>query len=254
VSEAVLRIFGDGKGLHLTGLDWMDEGQSMLVSYSQLGSKMLCTNHNSGLSELDTEAARMVRRLVDIHTHLRLVKRRKPLAEVTLDGTLIERWMLKCMCGLIASRQVQSPAAEAKGWRPPPAWLATIYDGVPMTAPCGVYMPNLVLPEGQIIPRFSVTPYGNTGGSTFGLEATWMDKRFILTTVDPDPGPGSLLDGAAYRPVALWDLNGINSAVTNLSWDPEWVGPTVRIKHQNPRSHDRRIASDGPAPPAEATQ
>lgn len=180
VSESVLRIFGDQTGVDIQGFSWMTEGKAEFLRYSRLGSKVLCSTHNAGLSELDEAAARFIRRIVEVNQHLATHKRRRPIPPASFDGHLIERWMTKVLCGLVASGQAPSPAMEPRDWRPPPWWLEVIYNGAPMPDACGLYFPVRPPVLSSPRPSWTVGPFGQRDGSTYGLRATFMDKVLFL--------------------------------------------------------------------------
>ena len=245
ISETVLRVFGNDDGIEIGGFNWSRGGHEF-IGYASLGSNVLCTEHNSALSPLDDTGGALVRRIVDVHTILRLQKRRRPIPDISISGPEWERWMIKCLIGLIVSGQSASPAGEGRDWRPPAAWLDTLFDGAPLPERCGLYMPVTDYGPDAVVPRFSAAPIGRAGGSTYGLRVNWIDKVFVLALDDPGPAahPGSMLDGAAYRPVRWRDSNSINAARTDLTWGPGWLGPTVNVGHLNPRKFDRRLPED----------
>ena len=92
ISKALLLRFGDG--FWVDGLSWMS-GPKQLTE-KVLVSKMLCKKHNNALDELDTMIGNFYDVLVRAHED-RLV------GWHSFEGSLLERWAIKVMCGLIAS-------------------------------------------------------------------------------------------------------------------------------------------------------
>jgi hypothetical protein len=67
-----------------------------------LTANVLCTTHNHALSELDSEAGRLSDALRD---HFQSLVPREAHAKV--DGWKVERWLLKCLHGHLASKWVK---------------------------------------------------------------------------------------------------------------------------------------------------
>jgi hypothetical protein len=72
------------------------------ISVRALNANVLCTTHNPKLSELDSESGRLSDALRD-HS-LSLVPKE---AHVKVDGWKVERWLLKCLHGHLASKWVK---------------------------------------------------------------------------------------------------------------------------------------------------
>ena len=101
--------------------------ESRVVSKASLTARMLCREHNSRLSPLDAEAARLSDAIKDARaggipaTHL-------------VNGALLERWILKTLVNLLASRWAE------KGQLPPgPDIVAKVFGLSPVLAPSGLY-------------------------------------------------------------------------------------------------------------------
>jgi hypothetical protein len=98
VSRSVLKLMSPNhKSVKVSGLPWQT-AEDQTVGIGALQSKMLCSSHNSLLSRLDAEAAHLFYILDSIDKDPTLVA---PTENV--DGVLIERWLLKVLCGLIIS-------------------------------------------------------------------------------------------------------------------------------------------------------
>jgi hypothetical protein len=73
------------------------------ASPGSLAYAILCKRHNGFLSAFDTEAAKLF-------AHLRLIDSKQTpeelssVASVTIDGVLFEKWLLKALCGAMATR------------------------------------------------------------------------------------------------------------------------------------------------------
>lgn len=93
VSESVLKLL-PLKDMTLTGAPFL-QGGSMRASPAAMSSKVLCERHNNALSSLDSRARQFF--------GVALAGSEQEFGVIC--GTDLERWMLKFMCGLIASGQ-----------------------------------------------------------------------------------------------------------------------------------------------------
>jgi hypothetical protein len=110
VSRAVLRAIG-GATVQVAGLPWQPRAALQSIGIDSLASKVLCANHNSGLSQLDSDAGSLFRVLNAAD------KRPSDLRAATVfDGNRIERWFLKIICGLAAGLGVNQGMVPAQ-WK-----------------------------------------------------------------------------------------------------------------------------------------
>lgn len=88
------------------GFPWLKPGETGPASPGSLASAILCKRHNSFLSAFDSEAAKLF-------AHLRLIDSKRTPEELssvpslTIDGVLFEKWLLKALCGAMASGNIQ---------------------------------------------------------------------------------------------------------------------------------------------------
>lgn len=240
ISANVLHVFGDDGLIDLGGLTFLADDQRRNLPIASLGSNILCDRHNSGLSHLDAVGGDVVRRIVDVHTTLRTIKRRRPIPEADFDGVEFERWLLKCLCGLVVSGLAESKADTDRVWRPPEQWLRILFGEEPFPDRWGLYMLGKVGERLDIVPRLQFALVGNPQTGPTALRAGWIDKVFALVMIDPPDRPDSIVAGAPYRPWTFLDSNDLNDAVTTFHWPGE-PGATVTVAHENPRKVDRRL-------------
>ncbi len=106
VSNNILELFEENNTVKITGLPWIENKTFSLVPRNCLISNILCTHHNSMLSHFDAEAGKLFR---CINEYDKDFSRNIPKNEHRkFNGHYIEKWMLKIVCGLIASKQVSS--------------------------------------------------------------------------------------------------------------------------------------------------
>jgi hypothetical protein len=77
---------------------------------SSLTAKILCTKHNTQLSDLDSAAAYAFRKMREFQTDMDASAVRPQSESATLDGSALERWILKLTLGLLAAQQLRNSA------------------------------------------------------------------------------------------------------------------------------------------------
>ena len=132
ISKNLLEALGEGKSISIGGLPWIPQGTLKSIGISSLVSNVLCEKHNSDLSYLDQEAGNFFRALDAADKNITL------LPHVTkISGVLIERWLLKVLCGLVAPAKINhgiipetwKSILNGKSW--PPHW--GVYVPIPST-------------------------------------------------------------------------------------------------------------------------
>lgn len=90
-------------------------------------AKVLCGHHNSLLSVLDSEVARITDPLLDFYQD-----RRDRL--LTVSGFLFERWLYKVAINFMTARYGEI------GWQPDEALVRLVFEGTRMIRPMGMHM------------------------------------------------------------------------------------------------------------------
>lgn len=93
---------------------------------SSLTAKILCTKHNSQLSPLDTEAAKLYE-AIDAFETSAASQSAPTAAEVTLDGALLERWFLKVAFGVCKGGVATGQGSKITALRNEDALLRVLY-------------------------------------------------------------------------------------------------------------------------------
>src|SRR5262249_16794838 len=99
-----------GREVAVRGFRWCPS-EFKTIGIGSAGAKILCTTHNTALSELDQAAGRakrvlgeMARAREDRVVTLRVLgPRRFRVRRYAIDGHLIERWAIKCLAGLFSA-------------------------------------------------------------------------------------------------------------------------------------------------------
>ncbi len=104
ISDNVLELFELNKTVKIAGLPWMEQQTFNLLSRKSLVANILCKNHNEALSAYDAEAGQLIRYIKMFDSDYNC---NHPTNEhIKLNGYHIEKWMLKIVCGMIASKQI----------------------------------------------------------------------------------------------------------------------------------------------------
>jgi hypothetical protein len=104
ISDNILELFEHEKKVKIAGLPWNEHQKFNLLSRKALVANILCTDHNNALSPYDTEAGKLFRCIKEFDSDFNNIM---PKSEyLKLNGHYIEKWMLKIVCGLIASKQI----------------------------------------------------------------------------------------------------------------------------------------------------
>ena len=106
ISDNILKLFEYNKTVKLTGLPWIEHKEFNLLSRNSLVANILCTDHNEALSPYDTEAGKLFRCIKEYDNDFN--KSDSKNEHLKFNGHHIEKWMLKIVCGLIASKQIAS--------------------------------------------------------------------------------------------------------------------------------------------------
>ena len=128
ISKAVLEALGNDGCVEIGGLPWLPRQTMKKIGIGRLVSNMLCEEHNSGLSCLDSEAGKLFRALDAADKQPAILP---PVTDVT--GKLIERWFIKVLCGLVV-------AAGFNNGTIPAEWKRLLVGGS-WPAKWGLYIP-----------------------------------------------------------------------------------------------------------------
>ena len=185
------------------GFPFGNDSGDTRVSVRSMTTKTLCATHNSQLSEVDTEGSRFFTDFFKMHNGLlggNLLGDRR----WEYDGLLVERWMLKCLCGIVASGQGGIDEKRVGKANPPGRLLNVVFGDESLLWPLGLYVNS---PVGETyIPgkELRLTPYfheEDAGYPAYGLQVEYYRFMFTLCLADPSGAHADVLpQGALYRP------------------------------------------------------
>lgn len=136
ISRSILEIIGP---FTIQGFPWLRPGEIGNASARSLTASVLCEHHNSSLSTIDSEAAKLF-------THLKLLdskstpERLECVAPVlSIDGVKLEKWLLKTLCGTMASGNFRIDG-KTFGKTPPSEYLVNLlFSNEPWKDGVGLY-------------------------------------------------------------------------------------------------------------------
>ena len=177
ISEALLEAVGPD--LMLAGLPWLKNRDGQRMNPGSVVAKILCDYHNRCLSPLDAAATRLFKAAKE---HQAFVEN-KPMTSKTIlvAGEDIEKWLLKVICGMVASRNV------SHGGQPDPLlsvsadWVDILFDNKPWPEGWGLYFYGAVGSSVAHDGHFRFRPYTSTDIKTMlGAEFDFSGFRFLL--------------------------------------------------------------------------
>jgi len=146
VSHGILRAIGASGPVLTKGLRWQPASKEQFIPTNGLASNILCENHNSQLSDLDNEAIRLFTFLQNFQKGDKATLPKE--AEIEIDGSLIERWLLKTTCGFLASNNSPTYQPEIHSrWKPEHWWIDILFGRTPMPEPFGLHFFGGVPPQ-----------------------------------------------------------------------------------------------------------
>jgi hypothetical protein len=226
VTHSILRVLMAGPGPRISGAKGKEPGETVSAASVSFARKMLCSRHNSGLSELDDAGKRLFDTLTRVNEAF---GDDGPLSDETFEhsGIDIERWMLKILCGFLYSGAATGPAGSFEGWVPPPAWLRILYERASYPDGWGLYLLSRpVAYAGER--RIGLAPVSSQG-DPYGLMVDINGFPFHLSMAGPPKERiGTFLEGAIYRPRQLRIGDGRIEKVIDLGWD---TGAVVTMRY-----------------------
>jgi hypothetical protein len=111
------------KEFNMGGFPWQKPGEFSSLTSDALTAKVLCRKHNEALSPLDAVAGSFFR---TVYASTRGgIQDLIPLDELCFefDGRVIERWLLKVLCGVLASGNHSGSNRSV-----PRAWIEVLYE------------------------------------------------------------------------------------------------------------------------------
>ena len=234
ISEALLhKIERHNSTIDVCGLSWLPKERLKSIGKSSLTARMLCTGHNSALSGLDSEIAKLVDAIFSVDEDFR--SNAPKSHSYKIDGSHVERWILKMLVGLVESGQIKQKSGVpfqykqkclklicAASARWPSGW--------------GLYAAR---PNGQIYHSSSLEllpKHSPATGELLAVAVTLNGFEMNFRMERPDYSK----DFGAHRPQSmLFKKGGITSSI-QFEWPGHKAGTSITYTHSGVYS--------GPAP------
>jgi hypothetical protein len=192
-THAIMRLLKADGDFSISGVPWLAEGQTKILPTKRLTANCLCQKHNSALSPLDRAA------LYFFTAVKSCLDREARSARYLISGHDIERWLLKTVKALAASKNLARGRERLSGaFASNVQVLNMLDDHTCWPAGTGLYC---VMNTGDVTEnhnRFRLQPYTNQNDEISGLSVDIMGLVFVLMVEPPDPAAAS--QGAKYRP------------------------------------------------------
>lgn len=214
------------------GLPWC-VGEFKEIGLASLVKNVLCTNHNSRLSDADAGAVQLRKALCDVADLSELRKRMPPqdwpVKKFSVNGFALERWCLKTLITIAFDRKLPIGDGDSPPGEPPCALVETAF-GLKQFLPLrtGLYWmgqggDEVRVLEGVEVTAFSYPAYRLAGARFWfwGLELLLMvgdgpPGQFIFTSAD---GKQTIQPKTWYRPGAInFDVKGRRSHSLEFIW------------------------------------
>jgi hypothetical protein len=215
ISHAALRVLAEEK-IDVSGFPWMKEGESRIMTFGSLTTNRLCSAHNHALSPLDAVAGRFFQAIKDCGTTVAGQGKR-----YLFSGHDIERWLLKTLAGLAASRNLANKKERLEaGFVEAINVPAMLENPTLWTRPVGLYFGGHM---GQVIQRRDLFHFAPL--STFDTNKiagiTTILQGFDFTMFAAVPPIETPLHKALHRPGGLVFNYERVKHVIELSWDDD---------------------------------
>lgn len=202
VPEAILESLNEKAGsLEVSGVPWIEPGETQHLPPNALAAKVLCKRHNEGLSALDTEALRFFNAVRELR-----IQSKAGQQLVLFNGTDIERWMLKTTLGILwAGIARVKPGQPIRDLRMGQSTVRLLLHCEEWRAEAGLGLYFLLNKDKTVVERDQVAfrPVVNTKkNEIIGGELAFRGLEFIIGT-SPEIRQYSAMNRALYRPYSF---------------------------------------------------
>jgi hypothetical protein len=232
ISESIIEFIQDGGEFAVSGVPWLEEGQSKILAPSNLTANCLCANHNSALSPLDSAALKFFKALRPCWEN-----EGAPL-HYLVSGHDIERWLLKSLKALAVSGNLAKGRKKLPGAFQENVCLIDMLDD-PARWPRATGLYFIMKPGTRTENRnhFQLAPlYGLENDVIAGLTANILGLPFLLMAEAPDMAKSPSLQTAVYRPGSVSVTVGTTINKIDISWDDKITHPPISLTYVGPAS------------------
>jgi len=227
ISRCVLERIEDSGGVFASGLAWAD-GEAKKVSAASMGSRVLCSQHNTDLSELDDVAHRLVVYLDEVNDVMK--ESRQDQHVLGVNGHDVERWLLKALCGLVASKNARH---EGVPYPPvvPEAWVRILFGHHVFHGTRGLYVQGRIGSHQRIQShRVQLAPL-TSAGQVRGIMVSLSGFELKLATTDVSPtSSGALDEHTIWRPRVIRFHSDVAESWLCLHWDEGCSDKSINMR------------------------
>jgi hypothetical protein len=225
ISKSIIEFIQDGGEFSVSGVPWLEEGESRILSPKNLTANCLCARHNSALSPLDSAALRFFEALRPCW-----VNKGAPLRYL-VSGHDLERWLLKSLKALAVSGNLARSRQRLPGAFQEDVCLIDMLDD-PRRWPelTGLYFimrPGTTTENSNHIQLGPL--YGLESDVIAGLTANILGLSFLLMAERPDMAKSPSLQTAVYRPGSISVTVGETINMIDISWDDKIAHSPVSL-------------------------
>ena len=222
ISNNLLGELEHNKTVKIAGLAWIDEKEFKLMSRASLGSNILCTKHNSQLSSLDAEIKKLYQTIIDFDKDFN--SQTPMLALKTINGNLIEKWMLKTLVGMIVSKQIINKATGKPITKVAETYIEILFNNHKFPETWGLYFPK---PQSEIIHKFDSISFMPMIGNDEVKAAGFLicNFKFYLVIGKPD----NLDFWGFYRVKEIVFSERSTEKILKFEWDETNQGVSINL-------------------------
>ncbi len=212
------------KTIDVLGLSWLPKDQLTSVGKKSLVSNVLCSQHNSDLAPLDNEIGQLVEAIGVIDAEY--LNQNAMSLKFKVDGSGVERWILKTVLGLVHSGQIRQQSGLPFGTHSKCAELLCVPHARWPTG-WGLYV-STKASKVYHSSSFELLPRHNPDTGVLlalDLKFNGIQMHFLMGRPDLPSSFGT------HRPGALVFRKGSVASIIELSWPRRRAGPPVRLTH-----------------------
>lgn len=213
ISSTVLEDIGKDEVL-VTGMPWLAAGETRQIPIKRLVANCLCVAHNRALSPLDAAAGRFYRGLRGCLDDASGMTKHH-----LVSGFDIERWLLKIVAGLAASKSLAADGRRLENLFSSHVAIAELMqDPDKWVKPMGLYYLQQTGEQFQASNTLELAPLHSNSGHIGGLVSRLQGVMICLLLDRPESLKGSSLERATYRLTKFHVRWPSGTRLLELSW------------------------------------
>jgi hypothetical protein len=214
ISESVILLLKADGDFSVSGLPWLDDGETKIVGPKSLTANCLCRKHNSALSPLDDAA------LFFFSSLKFCLDREADSMRYLVSGHDIERWLLKTLKAMATSGNLARGRERLSGAFASDVQVLDMLDD-PRHWPegAGLYCVMNAGDRTENQNRFQLAPFTNPHGELSGLGANILGLDFVLMLEPPILSESPMLAKAEFRPSQILVTYPTATNWIAISWD-----------------------------------